>query len=50
MLRFTILTPGAASLKEKRSVVRPVVDRLRQRFPVSVARVGSVDRHDAERL
>ena len=32
-----------ASLKEKRSVVRRVVDRTRQRFPVSIAEVDEQD-------
>jgi len=31
---------GSNSLKAKRGVVRRVVDRLRQRFPLSVAEVG----------
>jgi uncharacterized protein YlxP (DUF503 family) len=34
---------GARSLKDKRSVVRSVKDRLRQRFNVSVA---EIDNHD----
>ncbi len=50
LLRFTITTPGARSLKEKRALVRPIVDRLRHRYPVSLARVGGEDRHDQERV
>lgn len=35
--------PGARSLKDKRSVSRRIVARLRQRFNVAVAEVGSQD-------
>ena len=50
LLRFTVATPGVRSLKEKRAQVRPIVDRLRRRYPVSVARIGGEDRHDEERV
>ena len=40
-LRF----PGVRSLKEKRGCLRPVLERLRNRFPVSAAEVGDQDRH-----
>ena len=43
VLRLTLHIPGAASLKDKRQVVRKVVDRLRSRFNVSVAEVGDND-------
>ena len=43
ILRLTLYLPGAASLKDKRQVVRKVVDRLRSRFNVSVAEVGDND-------
>lgn len=42
-LRFDLHVPGSRSLKEKRRVVRPVVDGLRHRFKVSVAEVGHQD-------
>jgi hypothetical protein len=35
--------PGCASLKEKRSVVRSLKDRLRARFALSVAETGDQD-------
>lgn len=35
--------PGCASLKEKRSVVRSLKDRLRARFHLSVAETGHQD-------
>ncbi len=45
---FRLETPWADSLKEKRSAVTPVVERLRSRFPVSVARLEGQNRHDWE--
>ncbi|MEO9328837.1 DUF503 domain-containing protein [Gordonia aurantiaca] len=33
------------SLKEKRSVVRPIVAEIRRRYQVSVAEVGHLDMH-----
>lgn len=38
-LRF----PGARTLKDKRARLRPVLDRIRARFPVSVAETGQQD-------
>ena len=35
--------PGCASLKEKRSVVRSLKDRLKSRFNVSVSETGQQD-------
>ena len=43
ILRLTLYVQGASSLKDKRQVVRKVVDRLRSRFNVSVAEVGDND-------
>jgi uncharacterized protein YlxP (DUF503 family) len=43
ILRLTLYIPGASSLKDKRQVVRKVVDRLRSRFKVTVAEVGDND-------
>lgn len=42
-LRFELHLPDCHSLKEKRSVLRPLVDGLRSRVSVSVA---EVDHHD----
>lgn len=36
------------SLKEKRSLIKPVTEKLKVRFPVSVARLGGLDAHDWE--
>ncbi len=35
--------PGSRSLKEKRSVLRPLLERLQRRFGVSVAEVSHQD-------
>ncbi len=43
ILRLTLYIHGASSLKDKRRVLRKVVDRLRSRFNVSVAEVGEND-------
>lgn len=39
----TITIPGATSLKEKRAVIRSLVERLRSRMRVSAAEVGDQD-------
>ena len=39
----TISIPSALSLKDKRGVVRSLVERLRQRLHVAAAEVGSQD-------
>lgn len=44
-LEFDLLLGDVHSLKEKRSVVRPVVAELRRRFEVSVAETGHLDLH-----
>jgi uncharacterized protein YlxP (DUF503 family) len=44
-LAMDVLLGDVHSLKEKRSVVRPVVAELRRRFEVSAAEVGEQDLH-----
>jgi len=44
-LEFDILLGDVHSLKEKRSVVRPLVAELQRRFGVSAAETGSLDLH-----
>lgn len=44
-LEFDILLGNVHSLKEKRSLVRPIVAELRRKFAVSAAETGSVDLH-----
>lgn len=42
-LEFDLLLGDVHSLKEKRSVIRPVVAELRRRFAVSAAETGDQD-------
>ena len=42
---FDVLLGDVHSLKEKRSVVRPIVAELRRRFEVTAAEVDSLDLH-----
>ena len=44
-LECDVLLGDVHSLKEKRSVVRPVIAELRRRFDVSVAEAGHLDLH-----
>jgi uncharacterized protein YlxP (DUF503 family) len=45
LLELDLLLGDVHSLKEKRSVVRPVVAELRRRFEVSAAEAGHLDLH-----
>lgn len=47
-LRFRL--HGARTLKEKRAVVRKIVDRTRARFTVTVAEVGNNNAHEHARI
>lgn len=44
-LRLDLLLGDVRSLKQKRSVVRPVVAELRHRFDVACAETGHLDLH-----
>ncbi|MFN8072686.1 MAG: DUF503 family protein [Mycobacterium sp.] len=44
-IEFDILLGDVRSLKQKRSVVRPIVAELARRFGVSAAETGSLDLH-----
>ncbi|MCM2579827.1 DUF503 domain-containing protein [Streptomyces meridianus] len=44
-LSFDLLLGDVRSLKEKRSVVRPIVAELHRRYAVSAAEVGDQDLH-----
>jgi uncharacterized protein len=44
-LEFDILLGDVHSLKEKRSIVRPIVAELRRRFTVSAAETGTHELH-----
>lgn len=40
--------PWVRSLKEKRSIILPVTEKLKVRFPVSVARLAGLEAHGWE--
>lgn len=44
-LEFDVLLGDVHSLKQKRSVIRPVIAELRRRFEVSAAETGAQDLH-----
>lgn len=44
LCEITLRFPGVLSLKAKRSVLKPLLCRLRQRFNISVAEVGEQDK------
>lgn len=44
-IEFDLLLGDVRSLKEKRSVVRPIIAEVRKKFQVSVAEVDHVDMH-----
>lgn len=44
-LEFDVLLGDVRSLKQKRSVVRPIIAELQRRFSVSAAETGSLDLH-----
>lgn len=50
VLLVDLETPGCDSLKAKRALVKPVVERMRARFPVSVARLDGLEAYDWERI
>ena len=49
-IEFDLLLGDVHSLKEKRSVVRPIVAELRRRFDVSAAEVGDMYLHRRARI
>jgi len=50
VLTIGLRLPGIHSLKEKRSVLRPLIMRIRQKFNVSVAEAGEQDKWQASVL
>lgn len=44
-LQFDLRIPDASSLKEKRRVVKPLMEAIRSKFSVGVAEVGQNDIH-----
>lgn len=49
-LRVDVLLGDVHSLKEKRSVIRPVVAELRRRYEVAAAATGEADLHRRSEL
>ena len=49
-IAFDLLLPRVHSLKEKRSVVKPILDGARNRYRVAVAEVGDQDLWQRSRL
>ncbi|MBS4008253.1 MAG: DUF503 domain-containing protein [Clostridium sp.] len=49
-LTMELRLPGIRSLKEKRSVLRPLITGIRQKFNVSVAEAGKQDKWQASEL
>lgn len=49
-LSFDLLLGDVRSLKEKRSVVRPIIAELHREYAVSVAEVGDQDLHRRARV
>lgn len=45
VLEVRLHVPDAGSLKEKRQVVKSLLDRARQRFGVAAAEIGENDKH-----
>ena len=43
-------TPWVKSLKEKRAIIKPIVEKLKSRFPVSVARLNGLNEHHWEEI
>lgn len=50
VLLVELETPGLSSLKQKRALVKPIVERLKARFPLSVSRLEGLDVYDWERI
>lgn len=48
VLLVELSLPWASSLKEKRSQILPVTEKLKSRFPVSVARLDGLNEHGWE--
>lgn len=48
--RITLFLPSCHSLKEKRSIVRKIKERIKQKFDCSVAEVGHLDKWQLAQL
>ena len=43
ILKIEMVFPGSNSLKEKRRMVKSVLSRVRQKYPVAIAEVGDLE-------
>lgn len=50
LLTVLLHIPGCTSLKEKRSRIKPLLERLKQQFNVSVAEIGCQDVHQSAQI
>jgi len=50
LLTILIHLPGCSSLKEKRSRIKPLLERLKQKFNISVAEIGLQDVHQSAQI
>jgi uncharacterized protein YlxP (DUF503 family) len=50
VLQLEVGCEGAASLKAKRALLLPLIERWRRGYSLSVARVAGLDAHDWERF
>lgn len=50
LLRARLLVRDSRSLKDKRSVVKSIKDKLKSRFNISVAEVGALDSRQVAEL
>lgn len=49
-IRYDLRLPGVTSLKEKRRIVRHIVDGLSSRFRIAVSEVGENDMHQRAQI
>lgn len=45
-LRLEVHIPGVNSLKEKRTVIKSMKEKAKNRFNISIAEIGKQDRHE----
>lgn len=50
VLQLEVGCPWVRSLKQKRALIAPLLERWRRGYSLSVARVAGLDAHDWERL
>lgn len=50
ILTIALSVPGSNSLKDKRQVVKSLLDNIRNRFNISAAEVGKLDSHRSAEL